>query len=527
MVAPPSDADELAAQFESCKKFFEGAKRLRDPPNRTLKQRARLLSAAASLGPSGTRNTVIMAIAREPSGLVALKRLAGQWRRGRISSYTAMLFTGACMTPIDLGWRPPEPGEQPYQRRKLRPIGGPECLIKYIEGVLVQLEKPSLTKALEPHQMGCGAPDACPVVVTTVQSWLKQAQQGSQWDGVCEQEDLVAVSLDETNAYGNAFRSSCLEGVHVYAPGLAGILAAEWQTLGTPVWQRVCGEWRRSSTARGGWQGSGLMQIAYACAQERSLRSAMGSASQSLTERGITRIGILDDQYLVGSARRILDVWEDVVECLKLDGHSMAIHKTRAYAPGFDDCANDSLPPSLQQLFEVVPRSQDGLPMLGSGANGDAEVLITSTSILLRPVVERAEKAIYLTKRVDEFVASQSDPKNLHIGWLLLTKCVAPALSYDTRLVPPGFIEPVASQVHTAVEEVLAKWFVPKNDCGMAQLKLPGVFGGLGFRLSSQGLHAAGTYWAAWCSRSASACKVAAAFKADNSSMWPFMCFRS
>ena len=127
------------------------------------------------------------------------------------------------------------------QRRKIRPIAGPECLIKYIEGVLVQLEKLTLTKALEPHQMGCGAPDACPVIVTAVQSWLAQARQGTQRDGQGFEEDIVAVSLDETNAYGNAFRSSCLNGTMAYGRGLAGMLAAQWQTLATPVWQRVSG----------------------------------------------------------------------------------------------------------------------------------------------------------------------------------------------------------------------------------------------------------------------------------------------
>ena len=41
---------------------------------------------------------------------------------------------------------------------------------------------------------------------------------------------FTVVSTDETNAYGRAFRSVCLLGARMYAPGIAGLVAAEWQT---------------------------------------------------------------------------------------------------------------------------------------------------------------------------------------------------------------------------------------------------------------------------------------------------------
>ena len=73
------------------------------------------------------------------------------------------------------------------RRRKLRPIAGPECLLKFIESVIIDEARPALLPTLEPFQLGCGTPDGCPIVVTMVQSWLKEAKDtGGEVNGRLE-----------------------------------------------------------------------------------------------------------------------------------------------------------------------------------------------------------------------------------------------------------------------------------------------------------------------------------------------------
>jgi hypothetical protein len=78
---------------------------------------------------------------------------------------------------------------------------------------------------------------------------------------------FVIAGLDVKNAYGRAQRSTCLKGTRLYLPSLAPLAAAQWQNQSTAVWQRVHGKWRLTYTARGGWQGSQLMQIMFCVGQ--------------------------------------------------------------------------------------------------------------------------------------------------------------------------------------------------------------------------------------------------------------------
>eukprot|EP00973_Karenia_brevis_P083081 11518440-Karenia_brevis.AAC.1 len=68
---------------------------------------------------------------------------------------------------------------------------------------------------------------------------------------------MVGVDLD--NAYGRAYRSTCIKGALRHVPLLAKRAAVQW-SVPTVVWQRCEGGWRKSRTSRGGWQGARLMQ---------------------------------------------------------------------------------------------------------------------------------------------------------------------------------------------------------------------------------------------------------------------------
>ena len=113
------------------------------------------------------------------------------------------------------------------------------------------------------------------------------------------------------------YRSSCMEALARHVPQLAPLAAAQWQNMDTRVWQTCKGVWRQSSTARGGWQGSRFMQVAFCVGLESTLRRA-------IVDQGVSRVGYQDDQYIVGSAARQLELWPSLKCCLALDGHKLS-----------------------------------------------------------------------------------------------------------------------------------------------------------------------------------------------------------
>ena len=56
------------------------------------------------------------------------------------------------------------------------------------------------------------------------------------------------------------------------------------------------------------------MQIIYAVEQERTLRKPFGSQGLSLHDRGVSRMGIHDDQYLGAMASDLIAMWPEFVE---------------------------------------------------------------------------------------------------------------------------------------------------------------------------------------------------------------------
>ena len=70
------------------------------------------------------------------------------------------------------------------------------------------------------------------------------------------------------------------------------------------------------------------MQIIYAVEQERTLRKPFGSQELSLYDRGVSRLGILDDQYLGALASDLIALWPEFVALLAESGHTVQVLKT-------------------------------------------------------------------------------------------------------------------------------------------------------------------------------------------------------
>ena len=240
--------------------------------HRHLRRRLRVLKRSAAPGPSSWRNGHLQAVGQVASGVQALARWAALWHRAALSAPAAALWSAACVSPVDSGERPLGPDDPPgtIPRRKIRPIACSEAPVKFAEGILIDAQMGAVTVAMEPMQLGCGAADGSGIIISLVRTWTgAMGEQPSAMGG----PDGVA-ALDLENAYGLAFRSSCLRGLRARAPAVAVMAAAQWQSLAVGAWQRAPAGWRHSLTHRGGWQGSRLMQVAFCAGLEDSCAGA-------------------------------------------------------------------------------------------------------------------------------------------------------------------------------------------------------------------------------------------------------------
>ena len=108
------------------------------------------------------------------------------------------------------------------------------------------------------------------------------------------------LGVDCRNAYGMFLRSAALGNLRKELPSLAGIAYAEWQNVRTLYWQRVGGEWKKGTTARGGFQGSPLTMVEFCC----SLRFSVCRMCEELRD-GFQKPAYQDDNYMVGKVKQL------------------------------------------------------------------------------------------------------------------------------------------------------------------------------------------------------------------------------
>ena len=228
----------------------------------------------AQPGPSGWRNSHLVAVAAVQGGVAAMARRGELWQRGQLAPGTVRLWTAACVSPVDCGERPLEPHERTDapRRRKLRPIACAGCPLKLVEGAAIDAVMSEAAPAFGPAQMGCGAADGAGVMVSLLRTWAEEEMVAHD---ELPQDPLVFAGLDLENAYGRAYRSACVRGLRGRAPTLAPLAATQWSCAAVTAWQRADVAWRSSETTRGGWQGSRLMQLSFCCGLEEGLEAAV------------------------------------------------------------------------------------------------------------------------------------------------------------------------------------------------------------------------------------------------------------
>ena len=267
--------------------------------HRHYRRRLRVVKLAAQPGLSGERNSHLVAVSAVSGGVAVVARWGELWQRGTLASGTIRLWTAACVSPVDCGERPVEPGQlaDAPRKRKLRPIACAGCLLKLVEGAAIDAVIAGVAPALEPARLGCGAADGAGVMVSLFRAWAEEEMEAAH---ELSQDLVIFAGLDFENAYGRAYRSACVRGLRGRAPTLAPPVATQWSCDTVTAWQRADRAWRSSETRRGGWQGSRLMQMSFCCGLEEGLEASV-LFSHSYAPAGAAEGGSADG----GRCRRV------------------------------------------------------------------------------------------------------------------------------------------------------------------------------------------------------------------------------
>ena len=110
----------------------------------------------------------------------------------------------------------------------------------------------------------------------------------------------------------------------------------------------------------------------------------------------------------------------------------------------------------------------------------------------LAPAYKRCERALATLNRLKILLQESNSEHKLHATWCILTRSVCEALSYDSRLIPPGLMADVEASLANGVKHLVH--FVAGHaldDIAWRRLALPGPLGGLCLRLPGDRSHAA------------------------------------
>ena len=153
-------------------------------------------------------------------------------------------------------------------------------------------------------------------------------------------------------------------------------------------------------------------------------------------------------------------------------------------------------------MLERLPRARGGLKLLGGAVQGALEVDIMVDEIGLQPALKRARRAAQLADRIREFATAAPVPQTAHLAWLLLSKCVNHALSFDAPMVGEDALTTANGIVENALWPAMhAILSVDVTGAARRRMRISGAFGGCGLRAEASGAYAHAAHYAAWLSK--------------------------
>jgi hypothetical protein len=134
---------------------------------------------------------------------------------------------------------------------------------------------------------------------------------------------------------------------------------------------------------------------------------------------------------------------------------------------------------------------------LGGAAMGQMETILGPYSIGLQPVRKRAATATSFIDAISAFVDRRTTPLAAHTAWILATRSCIHAFDYDARLVGAAALQPVVQPVYDKILALASRLAEGVDALAVAQLSLPGAFGGCSMRMTALAPHAHAARWAA------------------------------
>ncbi len=276
---------------------------VRKPSAREVKARLKVLNCHAAPGPSGLPNKIISKLWKVRGGIGALQRWVGAWNSGRIGMKPTDLWTAAKLVALDCGEK-----EDAQAGRTLRPLGLADALTKLAESCAIQKEMTRLHHILEPGNLGIVTSGGALVLQNMLESWASDIELYNRNE--IAQGHFNALygieAADLSNAYGTFVRSSAICSTVAAVPGLAGVLVASEQALGTRYQLHSEGEWKTIVACRGGAQGRRITTIMFAFWLQHTHQGVVAHQ-----QGAVAAPAYQDDTYRVGLMSELAMSWPE------------------------------------------------------------------------------------------------------------------------------------------------------------------------------------------------------------------------
>ena len=200
---------------------------------------------------------------------------------------------------------------------------------------------------------------------------------------------------------------------------------------------------------------------------------------------------------MVGSPAVIAASWPELEHALADAGYEMRRHTCKAWAPGRKAGLSVGAEMRLGLLTQLIPESQDSLPLLGAAAEGKWSTVLGPFSAAAAPAMERAQKAEAVCAALRRYVVAQPDEFSKQAAHAILQKSVAMALCYDVRVNQQWAAEYAVDRLQAAVLQTATEIYEVTGPLLRGRAQLPGRYGGRTLRCGSAAESAA-VHWASW-----------------------------
>ena len=167
------------------------------------------------------------------------------------------------------------------------------------------------------------------------------------------------------------------------------------------------------------------------------------------------RISLLDDVTLLGPASLLEHALETLPAVLARGGHRLQLSKSQAWCPCADGIPIAEVSSMLTRIFDLVPRAQAGVELLGGAATNEYSAAISRTGTPPSRTSTRYENARCCASELQQMAKQCHTNDTLHLTWSMCRGSLASALNYDAMIIPLERIQPHLDQVTQMVRNVV------------------------------------------------------------------------